>query len=327
MQTIKSQHDKTSSVPYSFDGTCHFFPHFNILGNTIAKSTKHKDKPNQLTTEMTQQQLLGLDQRIEETRTALQQLKAENAQRSKQYKVQVQKLQHNITLLKRHLEPPPSIQVDRMTNKPLALSTYVSTVRMVMMAGEVSVPSSHYSLTLQGQVCRALHLLGTFQFQLDLLSHATTDRVLFIKTQSSMLQEDTTDMLIRRLNQIAMAHDTLRDFQTAYSRVVSLQCQIISSQRTRERRQLGYADQLIHCNDEDVRIAPTFTLTRIGGGLTTTTMNMMTCSSRRLLPNDIALKEKKEKIASSPVSAKTIRAIERFAIPLLPHVNSMTSIY
>lgn len=228
--------------------------------------------------------LMSLDQQIDRTRKELHQLRKHNVQQKIDHRDQLEKQQQRLLALKRRLQKTLGQDLTRRSS----LGTYVSTVRTVL-SGE-----SQYIQTLQGQVCRALHVLGTFQFQLDLASELSSGFVLqHLKSQSSLMEEETTLATISLLNQIATADRSIKEIQQVYETILSLQSRIIATQQMRERQLLGYAER---CKSDEDSIQPT-SLGRHGSR-----------GQARRIPITKSVQQ------TPPASKKTIRAIERFAL-------------
>lgn len=231
--------------------------------------------------------ILSLDRKLELARTELLQLRTTNVQQRIQHQRQRKEQEERIHNLQTRIRNAFTRDLTRRSS----LGTYVSTVKTVL------VGDSHYIQKLQGQICRALHALGTFQGQVDLTTKLSSDLVLLLKTQSSIQQDETTNTTIGLLNQIAKTDQAHYDLQAAYSAVVARQAKLLAALQLRERQRLGYAERPLW--DDDHRIHPSFSLRRLSSF----------SEPRRTM----------KQLESPPtppaaVTKSTIRAIERFAL-------------
>ena len=246
--------------------------------------------------------IMSLDRKLELVRVELLQLRRTNAQQRIQHQRQRNEKEHKIHNLETRIRKAFSRDLTRRSS----LGTYVSTVRTVL-DGE-----SQYIQALQGQICRALHMLGTYQGQVDQTTKLSSALVLLMKTQSSIQQEETTTMTIGLLNQIAKTDQTQFELQTAYSAVVSRQTILIAALQLRERQRLGYAERPLW--DDDHRIHPSYSLRRLSSFK----------EPRRSI-------KQQEQESPTVLKKTTIRAIERFALssdsppvsPESPHVRGI----
>jgi hypothetical protein len=227
---------------------------------------------------------MSIDLQIERTRKELHQLRKHNVQAKIDHNDQREKQQQRLLTLKQELQKTLGQDLTRRSS----LGTYVSTVRTVLSGESEDID------TLQGQVCRALHVLATSQAQLDLASELSSCLVLkHLKSQSSQMEEETTLTTISLLNQIATTDQSTKELKHVYEKVLSLQSRIVAAQQVRERQLLGYAER---CKSEEDSIQPVSLLRHGSRG------------QARRLPIMKSVPQ------TPPASKKTIRAIERFAL-------------